>query len=84
MGTKITLKANTTIVFTGDSITDAGRKQRAYKPMGLGYVHFVVNWLCAKYPQLKLNIINTGIGGNTIRDLKDRSPQNYALVCEGL
>jgi len=28
--------------------------------------------LLAKYPQLNFNIINTGISGNTVRDLKNR------------
>ncbi len=72
MDRAIELKANQTIVFIGDSITDADREQIAYKPLGFGYVHFVSNWLLAKYPHLNLNIINTGISGNTIRDLKRR------------
>jgi len=72
MQPKIDLKPNQTIVFIGDSITDMGRRDPAYEPLGFGYVHFIANFLFAKYPQLKLNIINTGISGNTIRDLKDR------------
>ncbi len=69
---KIDLKPGQTIVFIGDSITDMGRSQSAYSPLGAGFVHFVGNLLLAKYPQLNLNIINTGISGNTIRDLKSR------------
>lgn len=72
MSPKIHLKPGQTIVFTGDSITDMGRRQRAYSPLGVGYVYFVGNLLLAKYPHLNLNIINTGISGNTIRDLKRR------------
>jgi acyl-CoA thioesterase-1 len=72
MQTKIALKPSQTIVFIGDSITDMGRNQPAYRPLGFGYVHFVGNLLLAKYPQLNLNIINTGISGNTILDLKNR------------
>jgi lysophospholipase L1-like esterase len=72
MQPKIELKLNQTIVFIGDSITDADRNIPAYRPFGYGYVHFVANILLAKYPQLNLNIINTGISGNTIRDLKSR------------
>jgi len=72
MQPKIVLKPNQTIVFIGDSITDMGRNQPAYRPLGSGYVHFVGNLLLAKYPQLNLNIINTGISGNTVRDLQKR------------
>jgi lysophospholipase L1-like esterase len=72
MQQKIDLKAGQTIVFIGDSITDMGRSEPAYSPFGCGYVHFVGNLLLAKYPQLNLNIINTGISGNTVRDLNTR------------
>jgi lysophospholipase L1-like esterase len=72
MKSKIELKPNQTIVFIGDSITDAGRCEPAYQPFGSGYAHFAANFLLAKYPQLNLNIINTGVGGNTVRDLKER------------
>ncbi|OHB61787.1 MAG: hypothetical protein A2167_07755 [Planctomycetes bacterium RBG_13_46_10] len=66
------LKSNQTILFIGDSITDADRDQPAYKPFGFGYVHFVANTLLAKYPELNISIINAGISGNNIRDLKGR------------
>jgi lysophospholipase L1-like esterase len=72
MQSKIELKPNQTIVFIGDSITDAGRREPEYAPFGRGYVHFVANTLLARYPTLDLNIINAGISGNTIRELKAR------------
>jgi lysophospholipase L1-like esterase len=72
MKSKIELKPNQTIVFIGDSITDAERMNAAYRPFGAGYVHFTANSLLAKYPQLNLNIINSGVSGNTIHDLKTR------------
>jgi acyl-CoA thioesterase-1 len=68
----LVLKPNQTIVFIGDSITDAGRLQRAYRPFGNGYVNFTANYLVAKYPQLNFRIFNTGINGNTVRDLERR------------
>lgn len=72
MPERIKLKPDQTILFIGDSITDAGRFEAAYKPLGYGYVHFIANRLLAKYPEFNLSSINTGIGGNTIRDLKGR------------
>ena len=72
MSRMIELRPNQTIVFIGDSITDADRSMSSYRPFGFGFVHFIANLLLAKYPRLNLNIINTGISGNTIRDLKGR------------
>ena len=72
MKDKIEIKPDDTIVFIGDSITDAGRREAAYSPFGYGYVNFTANRLLAKYPDFNINIINTGISGNTIRDLKQR------------
>ena len=72
MASKVTLKSNQRILFIGDSITDCGRREAAYSPFGFGYVNFLANFLLARYPHLNLNIINRGIGGNTIRDLKIR------------
>jgi len=72
MKDKIELKHNDTIVFIGDSITDAGRLLRQYKPFGYGYVHFAAYQLLAKYPDFDIDIVNTGISGNTIRDLERR------------
>ena len=72
MQTKIDLKSNSSIVFIGDSITDADRFDPAYRPFGYGYVHFVAYRLLAKYPEYNISVINTGISGDTIRDLDYR------------
>jgi acyl-CoA thioesterase I len=72
MAKTIELKSGDTVLFIGDSITDADRDSRAYKPFGFGYVHFVANHLLDRHPTYNLNILNTGISGNTIRDLKGR------------
>jgi len=69
---QIELKSGQTILFIGDSITDAGRLEPAWKPYGFGYVHFIAYSLLAGYPRLNLNIVNTGISGDTIRDLAAR------------
>jgi lysophospholipase L1-like esterase len=68
----IRLRANDTIVFIGDSITAADRHRQAYGPLGFGYVHFAGNLLLARNPALSLKIVNTGISGDTVIDLKDR------------
>ena len=68
----IQLKTQDRIVFIGDSITSADRHRQAYAPLGYGYVHFIGNLLLARYPQLDLRLINTGISGDTVVDLMHR------------
>ena len=60
-----------TILFIGDSITDADRRGRA-APYGNGYVSQVRSFLLARYPELHLTVVNQGISGNTTRDLRAR------------
>jgi lysophospholipase L1-like esterase len=79
------------IVFIGDSITDCGRQSGATAPYGDGYVSMVRNFLLARYPDRGLNIVNKGIGGNTVRDLDQRWAQdvlaekpNWLSVCIGI
>jgi len=65
------IKPGSTVLFTGDSITDAGRRD-AHFPLGNGYAHMIVDLITARYPDHKLKFINTGISGNTVRDLYNR------------
>ncbi len=65
------IKRGQTLVFTGDSITDAGRRNTA-PPLGQGYVRMTVDLLAARAPALGAKVINTGIGGDTVRDLRAR------------
>jgi len=67
--TPLVLQPNDLILFTGDSITDAGRRDPAYRPLGRGYVHFAANWLLARSPELNLRFVNTGVSGDTTRTL---------------
>lgn len=61
------------ILFTGDSITDAGRNREAgcAVSIGQGYPMLLAGKLCAKYPG-KVEIENTGISGNRVVDLYAR------------
>jgi lysophospholipase L1-like esterase len=72
MKSPIRLKANDTILFIGDSITDAERHRRAYSPLGFGYVHFAAYALLSGHPNLDISIINAGVSGDTILDLQRR------------
>jgi lysophospholipase L1-like esterase len=60
------------ILFIGDSITDAGRRDAAYAPLGYGYAFIAANMVEGRYPHLDLRFENRGIGGNTVLDLQER------------
>ena len=72
MPQKIELQPNQKILFIGDSITDAGHNEPYYRPFGFGYVHFVANYILARYPHLDISIKNAGLNGNTVHDLQHR------------
>jgi len=64
------------IVMIGDSITDCGRREAPLAPHGNGYVSLVRALLQARYPELGLEVINTGVGGDTVQDLEQRWQQD--------
>jgi acyl-CoA thioesterase I len=72
MANKIALKDGDTILFIGDSITDVDRRKPEYAPLGRGYVNFAANLIIARHASLNLSIVNTGISGHTVRNLKKR------------
>ena len=59
------------ILFIGDSITDCGRRD-AFYPYGNGYVRIFNDLLISNFPEKKFEIVNKGIGGNTVLDLHNR------------
>lgn len=65
------LKSGETILFTGDSITDCGRRANEM-PLGCGYVRMFSDMLAVREPEKRITIINKGIGGNKITQLVDR------------
>lgn len=63
------------ILFTGDSVTDAGRARpvgMCNNGLGSAYVSVINNFLTAYCPEMRFPIYNTGVGGNTSRDLLAR------------
>jgi len=70
MPTKI--KNDETLLFIGDSITDCDRRENAHRPLGWGYAHRVSDMLTIREPQKKITVINRGVSGNNIGDLRSR------------
>ncbi|MGW3892154.1 SGNH/GDSL hydrolase family protein [Micromonospora chokoriensis] len=65
------LRTGQRVVFIGDSITDCGRRDNA-APYGSGYVSLVRALVDARHPELRLEWVNRGVNGNTVRDLAAR------------
>lgn len=61
-----------TLLFQGDSITDATRNRNLPDHLGAGYVNMVAGALNFRYPHLKLQILNRGNSGNRTKDLLKR------------
>jgi len=83
------------IVFAGDSVTDMG----STNPVGEGlgdsvghsYVRIVENMLAAFYPEIQVRVTNSGISGNTSRDLLARFDRDvtglnpdWVSICIGI
>lgn len=64
----------TRILFQGDSITD-GNRGRSADPnhiLGHGFVFIIAAKYGAAFPEAKLDFVNRGVSGNTVRDLEHR------------
>ena len=66
-------KKNTTILFQGDSITDAGRSRDDLNhTMGQGYAFLVAARLGAELPDRGLRFVNRGCNGDRVVDMQAR------------
>ncbi len=68
------IEPNSKLLFIGDSITDCGRERPIGQDDGLGngYVSLVNAFLASCNPPWGIQVLNTGISGNTVRDLEAR------------
>jgi len=66
------LQHNQTVLFQGDSVTDAGRTFTNPNGLGFGYPAIISETFHYKYPNLHVSFINRGISGNRVRDLVER------------
>ncbi len=75
---KSIIQKGDTVLFQGDSITDAGRDRNKQgnpndaKALGRGYTYSVATQLLADRAADELNIFNTGISGNKVYQLAER------------
>lgn len=71
------LDPRTRFLLIGDSITDAmrqrpGREGSDSGPLGSGYVALVQQFFSAFHPAHRIEVLNRGVGGNTVADLASR------------
>jgi len=72
------LPEGATVLFQGDSITDAGRSRdqagevNQQVALGKGYAWMAAAGLLTTYPKKELQIYNRGISGNKVHQLADR------------
>lgn len=83
------------VVFAGDSVTDMGSVQPVgeglFDNMGRGFPRVIENMVYAVYPELNVRFTNSGISGNTSKDLLARferdvlnlNPQ-WVSICIGI
>ena len=83
------------IVFAGDSVTDMESAQPVgeglFDNVGKSYVRIVENMLAAWYPERYVRVTNSGISGNTSRDLLARFERDvvslkpdWVSICIGI
>ncbi|MBR0143701.1 MAG: SGNH/GDSL hydrolase family protein [Clostridia bacterium] len=83
------------LVFAGDSVTDMGSAQPVgeglFDNVGRSYVREIENLLSAVYPEVNLRVTNSGISGNTSRDLLSRFDRDvvsldpdWVSICIGI
>lgn len=75
---------NDRILFTGDSVTDFGRRRPVGEGLGEGvgpgYVRTVESFLNIFYPELNLRISNTGNSGDSSKDLLKRFDEDVVAL----
>ncbi len=72
------------VVFAGDSVTDMGSDnpvgEGLSESLGQGYVREIENLLVAWYPERNIRVTNSGVSGNTSRDLAARFDRDVVAL----
>lgn len=63
---------NSTVLFQGDSITDAGRSRSDLSNLGTGYAMMAASLFSATHPEMKVTFLNRGVSGNRAKSLEER------------
>jgi len=70
------IESKSKLVMIGDSVTDCQRSKPVgeglFDALGKGYVSMVDAMIHASHPEYEIRIVNMGLSGNNVRDLKTR------------
>lgn len=66
------IEADATVLFQGDSITDAGRIVEQTANLGSGYAMIAAARFQTLHPRLRVRFLNRGVSGNRAVDLRRR------------
>lgn len=69
---RIVIKEKDKILFIGDSITDVGRSRTFDGDLGKGFPFLIAAKLFNQYPEADLTILNRGVSGDSLSQLKNR------------
>lgn len=69
---RVLLKEGQRVLFQGDSVTDAGRDREDFFGLGNGYPAIISGLVGAAYPGLRIEFLNRGVGGDRVKDLRER------------
>ena len=68
------------ILFQGDSVTDAGRDRSDPHDMGNGYPRYASAMIQDSFPDIELEFVNLGIGGNRTEHLVERLETDFIEI----
>lgn len=68
----VSIRPESTVLFIGDSITDAGRNRDDPASLGSGYAAMAAGWFTASNPGHGVRFVNRGVGGDRAVDLCSR------------
>lgn len=71
---------NSIILFQGDSITDCDRDRQDPYSLGGGYPMLIAAQYLAKHPELPVEFMNRGIGGDRTKDLRARWDEDCLII----
>jgi acyl-CoA thioesterase I len=74
------IKADDTILFTGDSVTDCLRVRENADHLGFGYVSLTAAHLQAQLASPQLRIFNRGISGDRVSDMLKRIEPDLLIL----
>lgn len=66
------IPAGATVLFQGDSVTDAGRVRALPDDLGVGYPLLVGSWYSAMFPERGVRFLNRGASGDRVVNLLER------------